>query len=121
MLTNLRSYSLILFFLFITGCDLKEPPPTIDSWGPKSVQHGLKFNPQPDGNSAFWVVGKNISKTTVIVFNNEKLVSVVNPNGSEIAAILSDAQKLEVGKYELHLLDLANRLTSNSVYFEVVK
>ncbi len=95
------------------------PKMSIANWGPSSVKSGEKFNQQPDGQSAVWIVGKHFSPYAVIVWNGKELVTVKNTKRSVLTASVPDECYAAPGRYSLFIKDTLTGKQTEPVYFQV--
>jgi hypothetical protein len=83
----------------------------IENWGPKETPKGVKFNVQPNGMSAIWVLASEVSKhpNTYVTFGTNEIKEIAvsdkgltfyvidellaNPGAFEIAVIEGDSKK----------------------------
>lgn len=92
---------------------------TIKNWGPASVTLGNGFNVQPNGQSALWMIGENVSKDTVICWEGKALKTQVDPEQSVLTALVPKELYATEGRYTIFFKDEKTGLTSTSVYFTV--
>ncbi|HEX7705166.1 MAG TPA: glycosyltransferase family 2 protein [Thermoanaerobaculia bacterium] len=64
-----------------------DAPPRIVRLGVEGTTVGVPFNPQPSGESAFWLLAENASPGTVIEMDSVPLVSAVGEEGVVTALV----------------------------------
>ncbi len=80
---------------------------------------GKGFNLQPNGESAMWAQGENITASTVIVFNNVHLHGYPSGKQNSITTPVPDTLFASPGEFSVYLLDTKTGAKSNEVYFQV--
>jgi hypothetical protein len=73
----------------------------VEKWGPVHVNAGQRFNPQPDGSSAFWVRTNCAYDGSRLVFDGEPLKTTTRDIG--LTASMPNGHELEPGEYELKI------------------
>ena len=91
----------------------------LKSYGPENIKAGRPFIVQPNGESAMWVLGENITKDTIIVVDGVKLESSPNPDGKSITAFVPKKLFEKPGQYPLYLVDQITQKKSNEIKFIV--
>lgn len=77
---------------------------TIETFGPREVVAGKRFNVQPNGLSAMWVQLSSLANTkSSIVFRNSKLKTVVS--GNVLTAIVPDELFVQPGEVDIYVVD----------------
>jgi len=76
---------------------------TVEAWGPTHSDSGHPFNPQPGGESAFWVRTNCALEGSTLIFAGVELKTTVRKN--LLTARVPNGHELEPGKYplEIHL------------------
>ncbi|HVT45804.1 MAG TPA: glycosyltransferase family 2 protein [Thermoanaerobaculia bacterium] len=91
-------------------------PMTIVRLGVEGTSAGVAFNPQPSGESAFWLLAENARPGTVVVMDSVPLVTAVGEEGV-VTAVVPEALYQRPGSREVHLRHRERR--SNALEFVV--
>jgi len=105
----------LVAFLFL-GCAKK--PPVLQQMGPLKTKAGVGFNVQPNGESAIWTIGENITRATVIVWGETQLPSTFG-SATSATALVPKELYAKTGQYQICLLDKKTGKKSNSLVFTV--
>lgn len=97
------------------------PQMKIKNWGPSSVKSGEKFNQQPDGRSAVWIVGVNFNRHAVIIWNGKELLTFQDPQDTVLTASVPDKWYANPGQYPLFIKDTRTGKQTEPVYFQVLR
>jgi len=103
--------------LFAFGCsnheEKKEEQATtvpvemkIENWGPQETPKGVKFNVQPNGMSAIWVIASGVSKhpETYVTFGNNEIKDIsVSDNG--LSFCVNDTLIANPGAFEVAVIE----------------
>jgi len=89
----------------------------LEKFGPTETQSGVAFNTQPDGGSAFWTVAKNATRTSVLMFDDIKLVSA--PDNKSVNALVPKELYSIPGQHEIYIYDPLSGKKSNKLIFTV--
>ena len=73
----------------------------IHDWGPRHASHGKRFNPQPTGESAFWVKTDCSFRDAELLLDGRALKTTVHDG--LITAVIPDGEGLGKSGYELAL------------------
>lgn len=84
-------------------------------FGPTSVKAGADFNVQSNGQSAMWVQGENITPYTVVILDNQRMISSPKKDGKLITCLVPKQKYSTVGEYPLYLLDTKSGNKSNEL------
>jgi hypothetical protein len=81
----------------------------IQNWGPKMTKAGTSFNPLPNGDSAFWILGTG-ERQVVVELANRPLPTVVADNAvtATVSKELVQTLLAQPGTYELALASPAS-------------
>jgi hypothetical protein len=112
----------LVVLLFAVGCSSNEekkepqeqPLPTtpvavemkVENWGPQETPKGVKFNVQPNGMSAIWVIASGVSKhpDTYVTFGNNEIKDIsVNDNG--LSFYVKDELIANQGAFEISVIE----------------
>lgn len=96
------------------------PVLAIKNWGPRQVKRGMRFNEQPNGLSALWVIGEKVNRDMVIVWNDHPLKTEVDIGTRTLTAFIPDSYYETPGKYSIHLQDARTGEKTEPVYFTVM-
>jgi hypothetical protein len=111
----------------MAGCESPKPPaatqaPTpeqklvLKSVGPVDIKAGVKFNVQPNGESAIWLVSEGATPKTIPVLSGVELSGVnVPPGGALVTAIVPAKMISAPGAFPIYLVDKSTGVKSNSV------
>lgn len=80
----------------------------IEKWGPQQVYAGERFNPQPDGSSAFWLQTECAPKRVMLEFDG-RLIETVLRLPIITAALNADRYLMQEGEWPLQLYDPSTR------------
>ena len=105
----------------ITGLWKNKQPPHILTLGPSSTVAGKGFNLQPDGGSAMWIKGENLTPSTIIVFDKVRLHGFQSGEPNVITTTVPDRLFASPGAFQIFLLDTKSGEKSNVVNFQVNK
>jgi len=108
--------ALLLFVVIAVGCS-KAMSPAITDFGPQKTKAGQVFNAQPDGKSALWVRAENFTDTTVVMWDDKKLLTYKQPYGG--SATVPRELYSKPGQYRISLLDTKTGVKSNDGIFTV--
>lgn len=92
----------------------EEPMEIVDFNNIKSIKAGVTFNEQPSGESAFWLITKNATPNTVIVFNGQALDTTFG-SPEELTAILPNEFFSQPGTVVVYLYDIFTGARSESI------
>ncbi|MEZ5545772.1 MAG: sulfatase-like hydrolase/transferase [Lysobacteraceae bacterium] len=94
--------------LAATPESLRLPPDSpfcpILQWGPQEVFAGERFNPQPDGSSAFWLKTECVPQRAMLGFDGH-LIETVRQLPIITVAVNADAILRQAGEWPLELYD----------------
>ena len=107
--------AIILSVSFLVACGSNELQ--IQKYGPTETAAGVGFNIQTSGDSVFWVASSGQTKNTVLVINEQKLETVIKPDG--VNAIVPKSIFSNPGVYDVYLFDTNTNKKSNIVKFAV--
>ncbi len=109
----------LCMIVILGGCEPKETPPLkVVKMGPTTIKAGQDFNVQPDGFSAIWVEAENATKTTVVVWGETQLKSVVRVPDLVTAAVPKELYS-KPGTFQISLLDTQTGSKSNNMVLTV--
>lgn len=80
----------------------------IQKWGPQEVYSGERFNPQPDGSSAFWLQTECAPARVMLEFDG-RLIETTLRLPIITAALNADRYLMQAGEWPLQLYDPATR------------
>ncbi|MEC0227962.1 class I SAM-dependent methyltransferase [Paenibacillus alba] len=89
------------------------------NYGPDSIMEGIKFNEQPNGESAIWAHAENANKTVIIKLDDIELESNCNDQGTLVTAIVPSWLYRFERTFSLYLYDTLTKKNSNSLPFTV--
>lgn len=72
---------------------------TVHSWGPRRGDHGERFNPQPNGESAFWIKTDCSFRDAEMLLDGQALKTTVHDG--LITAVVANGEKLKKSDYAL--------------------
>ncbi len=84
--------------------DADSPFCPVLQWGPAEVFAGERFNPQPDGSSAFWLKSDCAPRRAMLRFDG-RLIETVRRLPTLTAALNADAYLMQEGEWPLELYD----------------
>jgi hypothetical protein len=88
----------------------------LKSVGPENIKAGQKFNVQPDGKNAIWLISKDVPKVAVPVLAGVELVGVnVRDNGTLVTALVPSKLTATPGSYPLFMLHKPTGKKSNEI------
>ena len=91
----------------------------ITQWGPKYVVKGEAFNNQFNGQLAIWMNVENISPMVSIVWDENRLNSVVNLQQEVVTGLVPGELYHKIGKHSIFLINTKTQEVSNTVVFQV--
>jgi hypothetical protein len=72
---------------------------SVKDWGPNRAQAGKPFNPQPGGESSFWIKTNCALDGSTLILDGKHLDTTVGKN--LLTALVPRGHQIEPGKYEL--------------------
>lgn len=118
-IANILLICVVVAFVFV-GCKQQSSlgPLVIKAWNINKIKAGQDFNIQPNGSSAIWIGGENLTKSTVIVWGDTKLDTAI-ADSKQCSAIVPKELYLKPGKYNIYLIDSKDNRKSNEMIFTV--
>ena len=91
----------------------------ITQWGPKYIVKGESFNNDFNGQLAIWMNVENISPMVSIVWDENRLKSVVNLQQEVVTGLVPGELYHKIGKHNIFLINTETQEVSNTVVFQV--